>query len=210
MASTDELRILLIRVGPTVWDEAGRLVGSTDLPLSPAGEQWARDIASSTQGPALGTLFVARDTASLQTARVIRDAFGGQIRRTPGLSEVDLGLWEGMLRAEFEEKFPTACRQWTEDPAAVVAPEGESLQAAEHRLMVELHRALARRKVDDSPVGFILRPMAMAIVLAALDDQPTSQFCKLLEDAPGAQWRTVVRGRLAELAARSRADAVKA
>ncbi|MBX3365552.1 MAG: histidine phosphatase family protein [Phycisphaeraceae bacterium] len=211
MTNTDELRIFMVRVGPTLWDEAGRLVGSTDLPLSPKGvELAAAAAAEASREPRLSVILAARDEASQTAAKTIQAAAGGRIRQSPELHEVDLGLWEGMLREEFAEKFPTACKQWADDPAGVVAPEGESLVMAEERILDELYRALAKAKPADGPIALALRPMAYTLMRLALDNELKSAFCREMTQAPVTEWRLVTRARLKEMRDRAASVTVRA
>ncbi len=210
MTNTDDLRILLVRVGPTLWDEAGRLVGATDLPLSPRGLERAKAAAAEASTADVALVMAARDEASQTTAKAIQQAAGGRIRQSPSLAEVDLGLWEGMLKDEFEEKFPTACKQWSEDPANVVAPEGESLMQAGERLLDEIWRTLAKFKASEGAVVVALRPMAYTLIRMAMDDAPNAAFCREMEQGPPTQWKQVARSRLRELRERASTHAMRA
>ncbi|MCC6285605.1 MAG: histidine phosphatase family protein [Phycisphaerales bacterium] len=199
MAQSDELQVLFVRVGPTLWTEQGRIVGVTDIPLAPSGVEVAREVARSVQGPRLATIYSARDEASRQTVEVLQEAFGGRARVAPQLHEIDLGLWEGILSSSFAEKFPSAARQWQENPGAVTAPEGESVAGARQRIVSETARLLLRHKASEGAVGMVLRPMAMAMVRLALDDLAMAEAQRVLENAADAEWRGLSRERLREI-----------
>lgn len=90
-------RIWLIRHGETQWSRDGRHTGSTDLPLTPRGEQDADAIRAELDGidPALvlcSPLQRAKDTA--KRAGLTPDEY------TSDLVEWDYGRWEGRTTAE--------------------------------------------------------------------------------------------------------------
>ncbi len=199
MAHSDELQVLLVRVGPTLWTEQGRLVGVTDIPLAPSGVEIAREVARSMQGPRLTTIYAARDEASRETVEVLQEAFGGKARIAPQLHEIDLGLWEGILKSSFAEKFPSAARQWQDDPGAVTAPEGESIGGARQRIVSELTRLLLRHKPSEGAIGVVLRPLAMGMARLALDDLSTVETPRVLGSPVHAEWRSLSRERLREI-----------
>jgi broad specificity phosphatase PhoE len=93
-------RLVLLRHGETTWSSAGKHTGRTDLPLTTAGEQEARDAGSRLAGldPAVvycSPLLRARRTAELAG---FTDAVDD-----PDLAEWDYGPVEGRTSAEISE-----------------------------------------------------------------------------------------------------------
>lgn len=174
MAKAAEIEIVLIRVGATPWDEAERVSGSCDLPLSEAGLERTRTLATEEgEGCSLSVILCGEDEASRQTAELFSAALGGRIRALADLGGVDLGLWEGLRRQELDEKFPTAARQWREDPSSVIPPGGEGVAEAQERIVTELVRTIERCRCESGAgIGIALRPVALAVLLAAMDDRP--------------------------------------
>ena len=131
-------RLLVLRHGPTEWNERGAIQGRADPPLSPEGrarvERWripadlkaARWIAS--------PLLRAMDTARLM---------GAAPEPEPRLVEMHWGSWEGRSLAELRA-----------DPEAQMArreamgldfqpPNGESYRMVQHRLLPLLQQLAA-------------------------------------------------------------------
>jgi len=50
------------------------------------------------------------------------------------LSEINAGLWEGMLITEIEKNYPDEFHNWREEPAVFRAPEGESMSEVYDRM----------------------------------------------------------------------------
>lgn len=97
---SDTPRLVLLRHGETTWSAAGKHTGRTDLPLTAAGEQEARDAGRRLAGldPAVtycSPLLRARRTAELAGfADAVVD---------PDLAEWDYGPVEGRTSAEISE-----------------------------------------------------------------------------------------------------------
>jgi probable phosphoglycerate mutase len=167
------------------------MAGATDVPLSQHGRDTVRETADSLADVRLSTIFCGPDEASQVTAQQIAGATGGKIRINEELAEINLGLWEGILASELEDKCPKAYRQWFDDPAHVQVPEGESLDEARSRIIDGLARVLERVKPGNGAVGVVLRPIALALVSCELTGTPTSSLWSIIKTAPSTQWRTV-------------------
>lgn len=200
MAKAGDISILLIRSGATEWDDAGRLQGDTDLPLSEAGRQrLIHDLAafSASTGRTLDVAAVLHgpDDASRDSAALVSRAFSARRREIPDLRAVGLGLWEGMRAADLLDRQPTAFRHWLEDPAAVTAPEGEAFADAHHRLTNALSRAFAR--AGKRTLAVVLRPVAHGVIRCWLAGLPPSDLCRTSEDAPSFESLSIPRSALA-------------
>jgi|ERR1051326_382178 broad specificity phosphatase PhoE len=194
MAKSNEIRVLLVRTGQTEWDHAGRICGATDVPLSQPGKQAAVDQAAGVVGTALSTVFCAPDEASMATAAEVARTTGAKVKPVEGLAEVNLGLWEGLLESELEDKCPRLYKQWVEDPASVQVPQGEALEEARQRIVGHLTRALARSR--NGAVGVVLRPVAHALIGCEFEGSPSRNVWSMMKSGPSLQWRTIQRSRL--------------
>jgi broad specificity phosphatase PhoE len=203
MAKSNEIRVLLLRTGQTAWDQAGRLCGATDVPLSSDGLETAKQQAASLTGEQVSTILCGPDEASMATAQELAKSIGGKVKPVEGLGEVNLGLWEGLLESELEEKCPRLYRQWVEDPASVQVPEGEGLQEARDRIVEVLNRALA--KTRNGAVGVVLRPLAHALVGCEFAGTSCRSVWSMMKTGPSMQWRTVAREALRRSGDKARA-----
>lgn len=207
MAKSNEIRVLLLCSGRTEWDEAGRLSGSCDLPLSPAGRDEAEAAAQELGGADLAVIICAPDDASVAKAELVAKTTGAKVKPVADLAEPGLGLWEGLLDREVEEKCPTSYRQWLEDPTSVIVPEGEPLVEAEERILSALIKALDKVKDNGAGVGLVLRPMALGLVRGWLAGDVPSNLWSMVKDCPVAEWKTIPRTSLKRTWAESRAGA---
>lgn len=209
MAKSETIRVLLIRSGATQWDDVGRLAGDTDLPLSEQGKASVQEQLGELNGTPISVLLTAPDEASEATAAIFAEETGAKIKTLPNLAEVDLGLWEGLRPEDLEDKYPTVFRQWLDDPGSVNAPEGESLIEASERITCELAKVAVKFKDDGQAVGIILRPMALAVIRAWLNNTPTTEFWSVVEEGSGAEWRTIPRAMFQAAKERVRVESMK-
>jgi broad specificity phosphatase PhoE len=200
MAKGERIRLLVVRCGSTEWDEAGRMQGAADLPLCEAGRQSTEAIAGDIAVDPPQVVLSGPDEASRTAAKVLAQAAGAKVKTLDELSEIHLGLWEGLLESGVEERYPRAAKQWAEDPGGVSPPEGESLQHAKERILTALADGIDRLK-EGAAAAVVLRPVALGIVRCWLNDAPTAELWSQIRDRPAAEWYDVSAERLRKLAA---------
>lgn len=118
-------RVLLVRHGQSVWNAEGRWQGQLDPPLSDVGAAQARVAAAHLDG------VVAVAASDLERARTTGEILAAELGVgpavvEPGLRERNAGEWQGLTRAEIEERWPgwLAARRWPpgwEDDESVLA-----------------------------------------------------------------------------------------
>jgi len=151
----------IMRHAPTGWNAEGRLQGSTDIPLSPAGEAAAK----SWRLPAPADRW-RRMCSPLQRARQTAELVQppAPVTVESRLREMSFGVWEGksvaQLRAEGGETFAAAERLGLDfhppggesprlamariaDWAREIASSGEPLVAVSHKAAIRALLALA-------------------------------------------------------------------
>jgi probable phosphoglycerate mutase len=105
--------LVVWRHGRTEWNASGRFQGQLDPPLDEVGAAQAMAAAK-----ALTTLepdlVVASDLQrAAATGMTLADAAGCPIRFDDRLRETSLGTWEGLTRAEVEQRYPEDYAAWT-------------------------------------------------------------------------------------------------
>lgn len=120
------MKIYLIRHGQTDWNVAGRIQGSTDIPLNDMGRRQAACLAKGMGRRPVEQVFCSHLSRAYETARAIGDSQRVPVVPVWGLEEVGYGVWEGMTMEEIQEKYPRQLEQWYNSPVDVAPPEGES------------------------------------------------------------------------------------
>ncbi len=125
MANGADVEVWLIRHGETEWSKAGQHTGTSDLPLTKAGEDAARSLR-----PLLArTSFDLIVSSPLQRARRTAELAGVvDVQIDDDLVEWDYGEYEGLTRVQVREQRPD-WTVWTDG-----APGGESSQDVSDRV----------------------------------------------------------------------------
>ncbi len=133
--------IYLVRHGQTQFNLGKRLQGSLDSPLTPLGEQQARQVGQLLRDlvPAGETLpfFSSPQPRALATSALIRAELGGDhpLRIDARLREFAMGCWEGLTTADVDRDWPGANATASSRLAwARHCPDGETLADARARL----------------------------------------------------------------------------
>lgn len=102
--------LYILRHGETEWNAVGRMQGRLDSPLTLTGQDQARAQGQTLRANALTGLPIycspsgrARKTAELAVPEKFKE-----IRFDARLMEIDLGHWQGRVKAELEAEFPQA------------------------------------------------------------------------------------------------------
>ena len=134
-------RCYLIRHAQTLWNGENRIQGHSDLPLSPLGEQQAKQLAERFASHHLKGIFTSALQRSVQTAHAIASGNGHRVSPLVEreLAEMHLGAWEGLTPAAVDSRFQNAYQQWRERPSSVAIPDAEPLDMFRQRV----RRALA-------------------------------------------------------------------
>lgn len=189
MPKPSHFTVVLLKASLTEWDEQDRLCGVTDSPASEKsmGELIAKIKTSEGLNHLRGKMSLilcGPSDVSMECAKVLAEMGDGdqKIKVVDALSEANLGLWEGVLRSNLEDRFPTVYAQWIEQPGTVSPPDGESLDVVQERVLGCLFKSLLKIRGEESVVGLVLRPYAWAVMKCWLDEKPLSEVWGYLEE----------------------------
>jgi phosphoserine phosphatase len=156
------LRIVLVRPGATLFDEAGRIKGSLDFPLSPEGTSQADKTATELANIPLDIVYSSPCESARQTASILAKRCHSKAKTVDCLRNIDHGLWEGKLIDEVKRQQPKVYRQYQESPECVCPPGGETLESAKIRVEKTLNTWL--KKHDTGTIAFVIpEPLASLV-----------------------------------------------
>lgn len=115
--------VVLVRHGETQWSRAGRHTGSTDVPLTPAGETQARSVGVALQGRTFALVLSSPLARARRTAAL---AGFPAAEVDPGLAEWDYGGYEGLTTAQIRTQLGHPWTVFADGVPAGKTP-GESL-----------------------------------------------------------------------------------
>ena len=97
-------RLYLVRHGETEWSAAGRHTGRTDIPLTPWGEDTARQLAARLAGIPFARVWTSPAVRARRTCELA--GFGTAAQTDADLWEWDYGEYEGLRAAEIRAHRP--------------------------------------------------------------------------------------------------------
>jgi len=156
------LTIVLIRPGSTDYDSQKRIQGNLDIPLNKEGEEEIAGLVTPLAGMQIDAVYYADNRSAKETAEFLAAALDRKSVQLDRLSNIDLGLWQGMLIDDVKVKQPKVYRQWQEHPETVCPPEGETLSEAHHRVSAAISKI--QKKYKDGTVALVApEPLASLI-----------------------------------------------
>ena len=118
------MKLYLIRHGQTDWNVAGKIQGSTDIPLNDMGRRQAACLARGMEKRPVEKVFTSTLSRAYETGLAIGKSQNVPVEQLEGLEEVGYGVWEGMTMEEIQEKYPKELELWYNSPVDVAPPEG--------------------------------------------------------------------------------------
>ena len=126
MTLPDSTRMIFVRHGQTEWNVEGRAQGHLDSALTPQGRAQALAVGQRLKEMDFSRLYSSDLGRARQTAEIIAGQTGHEVNTDSRLREKNMGIFEGLTRAEMEEKYlEEVTRYFTRDPNYMV-PDGES------------------------------------------------------------------------------------
>ncbi|MDQ2909431.1 MAG: histidine phosphatase family protein [Actinomycetota bacterium] len=104
--------ILLARHGETDWNRDNRFQGHADPPLNETGRAQAAELSAALADEPLVAVYSSPLRRALETAEIVATPHGLEPVQVTALREVDVGSWQGLTRAEIEERFPEQFARW--------------------------------------------------------------------------------------------------
>ena len=170
--------LYLIRHGESLYNAEGRIQGQSDVALSPLGLRQAQAIAEALAEEQIDAIFASPLERAMQTAEPIAAKLGLKIQPDDRLKEIHAGIFQGLLWAEIEAKFPDSAAPWREQQPDFVIPGGESRRALMVRglAVFESIRESPFRRVAVVSHGGILTAALKAVLRIPAEINPFSLY----------------------------------
>ncbi len=179
-------KIYLIRHGRPEGDGQSRYLGRTDVPLSAEGRGQAARLGEALQGANITAVYSSPLRRCMDTAACL----GRPVTAVPGLAEIDLGTWEGRLKAEIKALYPEEYAARGRDLEHFAPPGGECFAQVAQRALAALRTILAESRGDIAVVAHagVNRALLCRLTgrpLGELFDIPQSYCGVILLEAEG-------------------------
>ena len=130
--------VVLIRHGESQWNLENRFTGWVDVPLSPRGEQEAREAGEKLLTFRFDHAFTSVLTRAIKTLEIVLDVIGQSglpVEQHQALNERMYGDLQGLNKAETAKKYGEAQVKLWRRSYDVRPPGGESLQDTADRVL---------------------------------------------------------------------------
>ena len=172
-------QIALIRHGEVALNIIKAFVGRTDDILTPKGRQQAHRIGKylASHGYHFDQILHSPLARAAETAEIIRVYAPSSIQSEPLLRERDYGIFEGLTKHEFLEKYPdlkSLMDDYEHNKPFVAIPNGETAYDVELRIQKLLFEELPKRFPNGGNLLFVahLNPIRAVLRLLGLADWP--------------------------------------
>jgi probable phosphoglycerate mutase len=158
----------VIRPGETDFDVQDRLQGALNIPLNERGQAQVEDVVVSLRGSDLDVIYASPTEPALSTARRIAEELDLPLKVLDRLANLDLGLWQGLSRAEIRQKQPRVFKHWEDSPESVCPPQGEDGT----ELISRVQRALAKLNRRGGSYAIVASEPLATLVTSVLKGEP--------------------------------------
>lgn len=141
----EPVTLIVVRHGETVWNAQHRWQGWLDSPLTPRGEEQARQAAEVLRQWPIAHIYSSDTGRALRTAEIIASGRGLATQPVAALRERNYGGYEGLNREEIEQRYPgTRFREGTDRRETWRPPDGETFEEVRVRLRPFLDEVIRR------------------------------------------------------------------
>jgi broad specificity phosphatase PhoE len=130
--------MLLVRHGETDWNREQRFQGHADPPLNQTGRAQAVDLSVALAAEPLAAVYSSPLRRAFETAEIVAAAHDRRPVSMAALMEVDVGSWQGLTRAEVDERYPDQFARWLDHVDGFGFTNGESYEELGARVIPAL------------------------------------------------------------------------
>jgi len=126
MTHVPTTRVLLVRHGATQLTAEDRFAGEVGVDLSDDGRYQAERLAERLSDDDIAAVYASPLSRTLETAQILAAPHALPIVQRAELREISHGRWEGLTRAEVEQRYADEYAAWETDPFTFAPQGGES------------------------------------------------------------------------------------
>jgi probable phosphoglycerate mutase len=175
-------RVYLVRHGATQLTAENRFAGAVGVELSDEGRAQVRRLAERLAGDELAAIYTSPLSRTVETAEILAGPHGLAPIREDGLREISHGRWEGLTRAEVEERFPGEYETWEADPFTFAPEGGETGLAVLARALPVVRRIVVSH--EGATVLVVSHKATLRLVLASLLGMDGRGYRDRLDQSP--------------------------
>jgi probable phosphoglycerate mutase len=159
-------RVYFVRHGQTQLSLENRFCGSIDPPLNETGKKMAEALGMRLGGEKWSAIYCSPRLRTRETAAPTASRAGITVELMDGLREIAYGEWEGRAEEEVRRSEPERFRAWSEHPAVVSPPRGETAVEIAERATRALDEIVRRN--PDGQVLVVSHKATLRVLFCAL------------------------------------------
>ena len=135
---------IVMRHGETSWNRKKIYCGRNDITLSKTGVKQAKALRNRLKENHIHKVYSSDMRRAVETARIV---FKERcIKMSPGLREMNFGLFEGLNYKQIIKKYPLIYKRWLNDPYKSYIPKGEDLKTFKNRIQKAFKKIITSGK----------------------------------------------------------------
>ena len=139
--------LLFIRHGYSEGNKDHRFSGQRDFPLDEAGRRQAAELAEHLrQAYPIDAIYASDLCRAIDTVRPLAEELFLPVHPIKALREVDVGLWEGVLREDVERQYPASYALYLAKPGLLHFDGGESFDEMRARALAAVQEIVAENE----------------------------------------------------------------
>jgi probable phosphoglycerate mutase len=159
-------RIYFVRHGETDYNVQHRFQGSTDNPLNGRGLEQASCLWHPMSTIYLDKIYVSPYKRTMQTAMQVLAGRDIPVIPETRLCEIHCGQWEGLVRAEIEQRWPGMIELWEHRPDELHMPDGESFKQVQDR-SVQAFKEILEKEAGKS-IAIVTHMLTIQLIMSRL------------------------------------------
>jgi phosphoserine phosphatase len=173
-------KIILVRHGRTLWNREEIFRGTEDVPLDDYGRREAASVREVLRSTGIHAAYSSPLSRARETAEIILQPHGIQVRSHAGLADLHFGDWQGLSHQEVKARYPGLYTQWKRAPHSVVFPNGQSLDSVRDRALQVTREAVEKHK--GQAVLLVAHRVVNKVLICALLGLDNSHFWQIAQD----------------------------
>lgn len=164
----------LARHGETLWHAENRYAGSTDVSMTPLGNEQSERLGRWAARNRPDAVYSSDLSRAIATAQPAVAGLGTALVVDARLREVDFGRAEGLTRSEMAHAFPQELAAFMANPGTSPLPGGEAGSSAVARALGALEDIAAAR--PDGAVLVVMHTTLMRLLLCHMMGIPLDRY----------------------------------
>ena len=170
----------IVRHGQTNWNILGKTQGHGNSDLTPKGEEQAKELAEAMGNYPIDLIYSSDLGRAVQTAQIIGDKIGVEVKETPALREMGFGAWEGLLIEEIKKEHSKTYDTWRNEPHLAKIPGGETLHIIKDR--VDKFIEEINKKYDNKHILLVSHSVTVRVMLLSFLNSGVENIYRIKQD----------------------------